>query len=87
MPIKPVYIHVPNCTPEEVDAFRSLIGRRLAITDTPVDPASWKQAAGDSYPIVREVNPLPSNPAHGEGVLVVLGLLVGGEGDGGRGRQ
>jgi hypothetical protein len=81
--VKPLYLHIPNCTPEEVTALRSLIGRRLAITDAPVDPASWNKAAGDSYPIVRDVNALPSNLDHGEGVLVVLGLLVGGEGDGG----
>jgi hypothetical protein len=85
MPLKPVYIHVPNCTPEEVDAFLSLKGRRLAITDAPVDPAHWNQSAGDSYPIVREVTPLPANPDHGEGVLVVLELWV--TVDGGRGGQ
>jgi hypothetical protein len=70
--MKPFFLHIPNCSPEEVAALRSLIGRRLAITEIPLASGSVADLAPELQPLVRAVNVLPSHPEHGVGSLVVV---------------
>jgi chromosome partitioning protein len=49
----------------------------------PTTPDAF-QKASLARCLVHDVNALPSNPDHGDGTLVILELLAGGDGDGGR---
>lgn len=69
--MKPIYLHIPNCSPEEVAALRGLVGRRLAITES---RGKAGDAPADSAPLMRSVDALPSDPGRGNGVLVVVEL-------------
>lgn len=71
MGVKIRFLHIPNCSPEEVAALRGLVGRRLAITES---HGRVGDAPADSAPVVRSMDALPANPEHGEGVLVVVEL-------------
>lgn len=67
--MKPRFLHLANCTPDELSILRGMIGKRLAITDAPVAPGALPV---NSMPVVRSVEPQKADPAQGEGVMVVV---------------